>query len=498
MIKKRKIIIAILLIISFILVSMTAYAKNMAINVTFDGKNIAMTSEDPNTTWTIDNFLPGDSDTSSVTISNTGAKSVSVDTDISIEEDDGLVEAINLKVTNSAGEEVFNGSYTDFETITKDMMPGDTETYTVVTSLDVSAGNEYQGRQYKLQFKFTASAYVPKGTLTVRYVDKDTGEEIEPSTVDTKEISERYNLPEQGKNIPGWKFVPPAEGTLSDYYKEEGSTVTYKYEKIKYGKVTVKHIVDDEFEEDGTTNKVLKEDSDIKEVGTQYSFQPESFAGYEFANKIEGGNSGIYEEEDKTVIFHYKKVEEKETGKVIILYVDENGKELERKVSTDVVGEGYSFQETDIIKDIPGYKYITYEGELTGEYKKEDTIIYCKYESIKYGNLIVLCIDENNNIIKRTVTTMEVGTNYNLGEVGEEIPGYEFLGVEGETAGKYKLEDTIVTYRYKHKKSEPSTSEVTKPKTGDVITKYIGIAAGAVVVLIILLVIGKKRNKDDK
>ena len=319
-----------------------------------------------------------------------------------------------------------------------------------------------------------------------------------PPPFTSKEISERYNLPEQGKNIPGWKFVPPAEGTLSDYYKEEGSTVTYKYEKIKYGKVTVKHIVDDEFEEDGTTNKVLKEDSDIKEVGTQYSFQPESFAGYEFANKIEGGNSGIYEEEDKTVIFHYKKVEKKETGKVIILYVDENGKELERKVSTDVVGEGYSFQETDIIKDIPGYKYITYEGELTGEYKKEDTIIYCKYESIKYGNLIVLCIDENNNIIKRTVTTMEVGTNYNLGEVGEEIPGYEFLGVEGETSGKYKLEDTIVTYRYKHKKSEPSTSEVTKPKTGDVITKYIGIAAGAVVVLIILLVIGKKRNKDDK
>lgn len=496
MLKKSKIIISLVFVLAFIGTYMYSYAKNMAIEVKFDGRNISMTSEDPDTTWTIDNFLPGDSDTSSVTISNTGSEPVSVDTDISIEEDDGLVEAINLKVTNSAGEEVYNGSYTDFETISKDMQAGATETYTVVTSLDVSAGNEYQGKQYKLQFRFTASAIVPTGTLTIRYIDKDTGEDLEPPTVDTKEISEQYNLPETGKNITGWKFVPPAEGKLKDYYNVNGSTVIYKYEKIKYGKVTVKHVVDNEFETDGS-NKVLKEDTDIKEVGTGYNFAPEVFTGYEFLNYIDGSNPGKYQEEDQTVVFHYNKKEEKDHGRVIILYVDENGTELERKVDTDIVGEDYSYTEEEIKKYIPGYNYIGYEGELTGQYKKEDTIIYCKYESIKQGNLIVLCIDENNNIIKRTVTTQDVGTDYDLGDVGEEIPGYEFIGVEGETKGKYVLGDTIVTYKYKHKK-EPSTSEITKPKTGDTVIKYIGIAAGAVVVLIVLLIIGKKRNKDDK
>ena len=494
MIRKRKILIALLLIITCVWTSMTIYAKNMAIDVKFDGRNITMTSEDPDTTWTIDNFLPGDSDTSSVTITNTGDRAVTVDTDISIEEDDGLVEAINLKVINSSGEEVFNGSYTDFETISKNMMTGDTETYTVVTSLDVSAGNEYQGKQYKLKFSFTASAYVPNGTLTIKYVDKDTGEELEPDTVETNSINERYVLPPRGKPIPNMKY-DSYEGTLEDYYQESGSTVIYKYEVIKYGKVTVKHIVDDEFEEDGT-NKILKEDSDTKEVGTAYSFQPESFAGYEFANQIEGGNSGVYEEEEKTVIFHYKKVEEKETGKVIILYVDENGSVLERKIDTDEVGEGYSYAEDDIVKDIPGYKYTGYEGELTGEYKKEDTIIYCKYESIKYGRVIVLCIDENNNVIKRTVTTSEVGSDYNLGQVGEEIPGYEFVGVEGETSGKYKLEDTIVTYKYKSKKSEPSTNVITKPRTGDNVIKYIVIGLVAVAALLIIFLIKKKKDED--
>lgn len=496
MLKKNKIIITLLVVIVCISACITIYAKNMDINVTFDGRNIAMTSENPDTTWTIENFLPGDSDTSSVTINHTGSEPVTVETNITIEEDDGLVDGINLKVTNSANEEVYNGTYKDFETISKNMMAGDTETYTVVTSLDVSAGNEYQGKQYKLKFTFNATGYVPTGTLTIRYVDKDTDEEIQPSTVDTKEISEEYNLSVTGPDFQGWRFVPPAEGILKDYYKQEGSTVTYKYEKIHYGKVTVKHIVDDEFESDGS-NKILQQDSDIKEVGTSYNFTPQTFPGYEFSNYVEGGNEGVYEKEEKTVIFHYKKVEEKDRGRVIILYVDENGNELERKVDTNIVGGDYSYTEGEIIKNIPGYKYIGYTGELIGQYKKEDTIIYCRYESVKYGNLIVLCIDENNNIIKRTVTTKEVGTDYDLGKVGEEIPGYEFLGVDGETSGKYVLGDIVVTYKYKSIKKGPSTNVVTKPKTGDIVVKYIVFAIGAVIILAVVIIIMKKKNKDD-
>ena len=171
---------------------------------------------------------------------------------------------------------------------------------------------------------------------------------------------------------------------------------------------------------------------------------------------------------------------------------------LERKIDTDEVGQEYSYNENQIKKEIPGYKFIEVDGDLTGKYKKEDTIIYCRYESIKKGRLIVVCVDENNNIIKRTVTTEEVGTEYNLGKVGEEIPGYEFLGVEGDTVGKYKIEDTMVIYRYQSIKSPIKTTEVVRAKTGDQVTKYIIIAVVAVIVIILLIIIMKKKDKDNK
>ena len=40
---------------------------------------------------------------------------------------------------------------TDLRTIETQLAPNATEVFTVTTSLDVSAGNEYQGKQYKLK-----------------------------------------------------------------------------------------------------------------------------------------------------------------------------------------------------------------------------------------------------------------------------------------------------------------------------------------------------------
>lgn len=493
--KNKKYIVILTILIAFI-VPLQSFAKSFDLNIKYDGKNISMESETPDTSWTLSNLLPGQSDTSSVTIKNSGVETVTLETQISIEENNGLLDAIDLTVTNKAGTEVYTGKYTDLKTIEVSLAPGATETYTVKTSMRVDAGNEYQNKQYKLRFNFVATADELAGTLTIRYVDQD-GKDIEPPTVETNYITETYDYtnqtPKDFSSI-GYTYTGKVDGKLSGNYDINGSEIVYHYEK--YGNVVVKHIVDNEFEDDGN-NKVLKQFTDTKVVGKSYNYASETFPGYEFTGKIDGEATGTYNEDSKTIIFHYNKIEEKETGRVIVLYVDENGKELDRKVDTDVVGNDYSYKEDEIKKVIPGYKYITYEGELTGQYKKDDTIIYCKYESVKYGNLIILCIDENNTVIKRTVTTEEVGTEYNLGKVGDEIPGYEFLGVEGDTSGKYKIEDTIVTYRYKRIKKGPSTNVVTEPKTGDEIVKYICIAAVAVVILIIIFIIMKKNKKDN-
>ncbi len=773
--RKSKIIISIILIITILGVYVESLAASFSLNVLFDGKNISMESETPEMSWDLDNFLPGNSDTSSITIRNGGKKTATVETTISIEEDteedNRLLEMIDLKITNKAGETVFTGKYTELKTIEKSLKSGESETYTAVTSLNVNAGNEYQNKQYKLKFNFKAIGEIPYGTLTVKYVDEN-GDDLEPPTVETKKItSEKYNLPETGKYFAGYHF-DRVEGNITGEYKEEGTTVTYHYNKIKYGKLIVKYVdengnmipseneeittkevgteytlnstgkniegyrfekvegettgnyteedtivtyhykkikygklterhIDEEgkileqnqeikevetpyslpstgkqfdnykfdrvegniigkytegetvvtyyynkikygklivkyvdkagnvleqnqeTKETGTPyslesvgkdipgytfekvegnlrgeykledtivtyiynkipeiktgrliiryvdqdRKVLEEEIQTKQVGTPYKLNPmgKEIEGYDFVT-IEGEYIGEYKENDTIVIYKYKK---RENGKVIIRYVDENETTLEEVITTGIVDHPYGFSEEEIKKDIPGYDfkkiegsltgeyrkedtiiYCRYEkikygkvivryvdenetileeivttekirkpynyteeqikkdipeyefkeidGELTGEYKEEDTIIFCRYERIKYGRLIVVCIDENNNIIKRTVTTERVGTDYNLGKVGEEIEGYTFLGIEGEPIGKYKEEDIIVTYKYqKNKPQGPSTEEVTLPKTGQFI--YIYIILGVVIVgLFLLLLLAKKRKKDDK
>ena len=766
--KKSKIIISIILIITILGMYVESLAASFNLNVLFDGKNISMESETPDMSWNLENFLPGNSDTSSITIQNGGKKTATVETTISIEEDTGLLEMIDLKVTNKAGEVVFTGKYTEFKTIEKSLKPGESETYTAVTSLNVNAGNEYQDKQYKLKFNFKAIGEIPYGTLTVKYVDEN-GDDLEPPTVETKKItSEKYNLPETGKNFDGYRFER-VEGELTGEYKEEETTViyhynkikygnlivnyvdeegtlleqkkdtkevgteytldttgknidgyrfesvegkvsgnytegdtivTYHYKKIKYGKLTERHIGEEgtileqnqeikevdtpyslpstgkqfdgykfdrvegmvtgkytegetvvtyyynkikygklivkyvdkegnvleqkqETKETGTPyslesvgkyipgytfekvegnitgeykvedtvvtyiynkipeiktgrliiryvdqdRKVLEEEIETKQVGTSYELNPmgKEIQGYDFVT-VEGDCIGEYKESDTIVIYRYKKrengkviiryVDENENileevvttgivdypygfseeevkkdipgydfkkiegsltgeykkedtiifcryekikyGKVIIRYVDENENILEEVVTTEKVGKTYSYTEEEVKKDIPGYDFKKIEGELTGEYKQEDTVIFCRYEKIKYGRLIVVCIDENNEVIKRTVTTEKVGTDYNLGKVGEEIEGYTFLGVEGEPVGKYKEEDTIVTYRYeKNKPQGPSTEEVTLPKTGQFI--YLYIILGVVILgLFFLLLLAKKRKKDEE
>lgn len=756
--RKSKIIISLMLIVAILSGTLESLAASFDLAVNFDGKNITMTSETTDMSWNLNNFLPGDSDTSTVTIRNSGNRTATVETGIKIENDNGLLDKITLTVKNSANETVFTGAYTELTTISKTLAAGATETYTVATSLATDAGNEYQNKQYKLKFTFKAIGTIPMGTVTVKYVDEN-GTDIEPATVDTKKINAApMVMPKTGKAIEGYKWdytdlngtrLTESNGNVNLEYTEAGTVLTYHYNKIKYGKLAVKYVADNELVEgepkvldadpvqtkevgtayqlpttgkaitgyrfdrvegdttgtyiegtktviyhynkikygqlvvkyvsDTENGKLLEGEQDTtKEVGTEYSLPavgkdftgyrfdrvegeisgryiegtitviyhykkilygtvtvkhvsddeqengqpkvlvqeftrdevdkpynvaatPKTIEGYSFNGRIDGelsgryinGNidivfhynkrkmgklvikcvdkdsgaiikqtttydaevgtpyqypaegepidgyrfdsvegqlSGVYKEGTITIIYYYKKIDikvgrlivkyvdennteiadqvittktvgtpyeldpmgmeiegydfvgiegdnigeykeedtivlyrynKKKTGRVIILYVDEEENEIGRTVTTKTVGETYEYTEDEIKKEITGYEYVRTDGELTGKYKEEDTIIYCRYEKIKSGRLIVLCVDENNQVIKQTITTKRVGTDYSLSDVGEEIPGYRFLSVEGETTGKYKVKDTVVKYKYK------------KIREGNVIVLYV-------------------------
>lgn len=487
--KKKKIISILLIIFIVMCIPYKSLAADFDLSVKFDGKsNITMESEKEDMSWNLNCLLPGQKDTSTLNVRNDGKAPVKLKMTISIEEDNGLLEMVDVSVKDKSNTEVYNGKYTEMKEITKTINPGNTESYSVDIGMNVNAGNEYQNKEYKLKFNFVASGDISNGTLTIRYVDED-GKDIATSEIKSGLVTEEYDeLPSIGKEIDGYEFVS-VDGKLKDYYQADGSIVTYKYKKKQqYGNLSVKWVSDSE------NGKVLKSYSDRQKVGTHYKYEPVSISGYKFNGKIEGKPESYYAEGNSEIVFHYDKVEEKNRGNVIVLYVDENGEEIGREQDSDEVGKQYSYTDEELIREIPGYTFKEIDGEKTGVYKEKDIYIYCRYEKIKRGNVIVVCIDENNEIIKRTVTTEIVGTEYDLGEVGEHFEGYTFLGVEGETKGKYKLEDTIVTYRYR--KNVPSTNVVTKPKTGDNIIKYVVIGIAVLVLLIIIVIIKKKKDKE--
>lgn len=414
--RKSKIIISIMLIISILGIYVESLAASFNLNVLFDGKNISMESETPDMSWNLDNFLPGNSDTSSITIHNGGKKTATVETTISIEEDNGLLEMIDLKVTNKQGDTVYTGKYTELETIEKSLKPGESETYTAVTSLNVNAGNEYQDKQYKLKFNFKAIGEIPYGTLTVKYVDEN-GNDLEPPTVETKKItSEEYNLPETGKDFDGYRFER-VEGDLKGEYKEEGTTVTYHYNKIKYGKLIVKYV-----DEEGN---ILEQKQETKETGTEYTLDStgKNFEGYRF-EKVEGATTGRYTEEDTIVTYYYNKIK---YGKLIVKYVDEEGTILEQKEETKETGTSYSLEPTG--KEIAGYIFEKVEGNITGKYKEEDTIvtyIYSKIPEIKTGRLIIKYVDQDGKVLEEEIETKQVGTTYELDPIRKRNPRIRF------------------------------------------------------------------------
>ncbi|HBC84422.1 MAG TPA: hypothetical protein DCZ30_03025, partial [Clostridiales bacterium] len=453
--KKSKIIISIILIITILGIHIESLAVSFNLNVLFDGKTISMESETPDMSWNLDNFLPGNSDTSSITIHNGGKKTATVETTISIEEDkqedNRLLEMIDLKVTNKAGEIVYTGKYTELKTIEKSLKPGESETYTAVTSLNVNAGNEYQDRQYKLKFNFKAIGTIPFGTLTIKYVDEN-GENIEEPTVETKKItSDKYNLPQMGKDFEGYRF-DRVEGSITGEYKEEGTTVTYHYNKIKYGKLIVKYV-----DEDGN---VLEQSEDIKESGTEYILSPtgKEFAGYRFKD-IEGKVAGNYSEGETIVIYNYTKIK---YGELIVKHIDDEGNLLKEVKTTKEADTPYNLPSEG--EKFEGYKFNRISGKTTGKYVEGQTIITYYYNKIRYGKLIVRYVDKDGNELEKSETTEETGTKYILESTGKEIPGYIFQKVEGEIQGEYKEEDTIVTYIY---------NKIPDIKTGRLIIRYV-------------------------
>jgi len=267
------------------------------------------------------------------------------------------------------------------------------------------------------------------GKVLVIYEDEN-GNEIKRDQVSGK-VGTDYNV--NITDVPGYTIVERPESTEGKY-TEETIELKVKLEKIpeKIGKVLV--VYEDE------NGKRVKWDEISGKVGTEYNVSITDVPGYTIVERPEN-TQGKYVDGTIELKVKLEKIPEPvKTGKVVVIYEDENGDEIRREASIGVVGEDYRAE----IKEIDGYTIVEIPDNLEGKYTEETIELKVKLEKIpedlKTGKVVVVYEDEDGNVVKRDENMGRVGEDYKV-EI-EEIDGYKVVQVPTNTEGKY-TEETI-------------------------------------------------------
>ncbi len=334
------------------------------------------------------------------------------------------------------------------------------------------------------------------GKVIVKYVDKETGEEIpfreqdinnpEAETPEGGEQDEEtYGYTIKGvvgdeyttkqKEIYGYTYVENSgntEGTMT----EKDIVVTYYYEKTKAGKVTAIYI-DEETGEEITYIEENEETGEQEEktykeeiegyIGDKYKTEQKEIPNYDFV-RVEGEPEGELTEEEKTVVYIYRKI----PAKVIVRYLEKDNTpedDTDNKVlAEEEVINGHSGDEYKTErKEIEYYKKADPEPEnAEGTMTREDIIVTYYYEKIPSGTVTAIYVDEatgkeityieeNKETGKTEEKTYKETYKGYCGEEykteAKEIPYYEYIKEKAPTnaQGIYTKEDVTVTYYYR-------------------------------------------------
>ncbi len=247
-----------------------------------------------------------------------------------------------------------------------------------------------------------------QGKVIVKYIDKDTNEEIIKIT----------------------KTDDVGAGPVSAQNEKTSEPKTYGYEII--GK-----------------------------IGTEYETEKKEIEGYDYIESTEN-ERGKIKEKDTEVIYYYQKPR----TKVIVKYQDREGKDIIEKTEIEgLLGDKYKTEQ----KEIDKYVYIETKGNEEGEMTREETEIIYIYA--KTAKLKVKYIDKDTNeeIIKITKTD-DVGAGpvsaQNEKTSEPKTYGYEITGLVGD---EYETEQKEIPYYVPVKSTENTKGEL---KEEDIVEYY--------------------------
>ena len=367
-----------------------------------------------------------------------------------------------------------------------------------------------------------------KGEVVVKYVDKNTNEEISSRVEKRGRVGTEYDVTEDEKEIEGYTLVEePAVKTGT--YTEESQEKIYYYAKntdvhVRYvDKISKEEIAEEELIEgyegqkyatdkkeiegytfvedsgntegemrrertevvyyylyktkvrvehrDKYTDGLLGEEEQEGLEGEVYESSPKDFEGYVLVEEPENRTVTMTKEEI-VLIYYYSYI----SGGVIEKHIDEiTGEILDEEVYEGKEGDPYSTKE----KEFRGYDLVEekYPANSSGEMTRD--VIEVKYYYIKRATVRVEYIDKVNDekLTEDVIINGHENDKYRTEE--KEFEGYDLVEIPENATGEMKITvnedgtynaEIVVTYYYKYVSAgivEKHIDEI----TGEVLTE---------------------------
>ena len=313
---------------------------------------------------------------------------------------------------------------------------------------------------------FETKSEIP-GKVIVKYIDKESGEEIAEGYQIDGLVGEQYST--EQKDIYGYTFVKDTQN-ISGNMKEGIVEVVYYYERTDAGGVIVRYV-------DEQGNEIARTETITGKVKDLYETLEKEIENYDFV-RVEGEEKGELVEDVIKVTYIYTKI----PGRVIVRHLEkddtpENDSDnivlAEEEIIEGYSGDSYNTQR----KKIENYKVAEPEPENSiGTMTRGDIYVTYYYERKPSGIITVkyVDIDTNEEILYKNEQTEEYlsyseqlqglcGLEYQTTQ--KEIPYYNYLinMKPINDKGIYTEDNIEVIYYYKKQEFNLSIEkEITK------------------------------------
>ncbi|MBC6162573.1 LPXTG cell wall anchor domain-containing protein [Listeria booriae] len=265
--------------------------------------------------------------------------------------------------------------------------------------------------------------------VTVQYLDTE-GTSIHDDSVLIGLYTDPYTS--TAVSVPGYALkTSPANATGT--YSEKAQTVTYVYEKIATGPVTVQYV-----DEQGVSiapTEVLSGD-----FGKAYTSKAQHIAGYVLIETPTNA-TGVFTEQAQTVTYVYHK---QTAQPVTVQYVDESRASIApQETLTGEFGQPY----TSKGKKLTGYVLTETPANATGVFADQAQMVTYVYHKQTAQPITVQYVDESGTAIApQDILTGKFGQSYT--SKAKVLSGYVLTETPMNATGVFTDQAQTVRYRY--------------------------------------------------